>query len=403
MDFHQVGAPTADTFLMRELLKVVLLTSVLAVGAASARTSLPVFLDQTGVERVNLTLDPGDWAKLQTAFLENTFYPARMEWRGHVHENIAIRSRGRGTRSAAKPALLLDFNHLKGGKKFQELKSLEFENLEQDIPMVHEYLSMALYRRAGLPAPREVFVHLFVNGSDFGLHLAMEPINKDFLERTVSDNGGDLYEYSWAEPWHWSPRSGAESIFKLRTNKKSASARALSDFVTALSSANSSNFSSTAGRHLDVASLLRYFAVEVFLADTDGLAGDQGTNNFFLYRRARDGNFQFLPWDKDATFVHYERSIWQGVPQCELLRKVLDVPEYRQAFLAELDRVVRLVESDGNSFLRYATEMLNLTRPYALADPVRRYKPAEYEESVTTLLHFLKERPRLLREQLASQ
>ncbi|MFN7541913.1 MAG: CotH kinase family protein [Acidobacteriota bacterium] len=375
---------------------------------AVAQTSLPVFLDQKQVEVVHLRLDPGDWSKLQASYLDNTNYRATLEWRGYQHANVALRSRGRGTRSSTKPALRLDFNDLKGGKKFQELKSLEFENLEQDVSMLNEYLSMALFRNMGIAAPREVFVHLFVNGRDYGLHLAMEPVNRDFLAHHLGDDGGDLYEYSWSEPWQWTPRGAAESsyspaIFKLRTNKKSASPRAIADFVNSLAAANSTNFEQTAGRTLDVKQLIRYLAVETFLADTDGLSGDQGANNFFLYRRARDGNFEFLPWDKDAALVRYERSIWQGVSQSELLRKMLDVPQQRQAFLAELQRVVNLVESEDNGLLRLAHEMLKTTRPFAFADPVKRYKNAEYEEAITTLFHFLKERPRLVREQIAAE
>jgi spore coat protein CotH len=398
----------ADIIRMRRLVIAGSLVFHLFLLPALAQTSLPVFLDQKQVEVVHLTLDPGDWSKLQASYLENTTYRATLEWRGYEHANVALRSRGRGTRSGTKPALRLDFNDLKGGKKFQELKSLEFENLEQDVSMLNEYLSMALFRKMGIAAPREVFVHLYVNGRDYGLHLAMEPVNRDFLAHHLGDDGGDLYEYSWSEPWQWTPRSGSESsyspaIFKLQTNKKSASARAIADFVNSLAAANSTNFDQTAGSVFDVHQLIRYMAVETFLADTDGLSGDQGANNFFLYRRARDGNFEFLPWDKDAAMVHYERSIWQGVSHSELLRKMLDVPQHRQAFLAELQRVVNIVESEDNGFLRLANEMLKATRSFALADPAKRYKSAEYEDAITTLFHFLKERPRLVREQIAAE
>ena len=43
-------------------------------------------------------------------------------------------------------------------------------------------------------------------------------------------------------------------------------------------------------------------AIEVFLADQDGIAGDYGPNNFYLYRFENKNLFMFLPWDKSQAF-----------------------------------------------------------------------------------------------------
>ena len=102
---------------------------------------MPVFLDQTAVEDVRLTLAPSDWAALKANYLDNTYYPADFEWRGQKWAQVGIRSRGRGTRSAVKPALRIDFGRYASSQRFQTMKNLSIENLEQDPPMVREYLS----------------------------------------------------------------------------------------------------------------------------------------------------------------------------------------------------------------------------------------------------------------------
>ncbi len=84
---------------------------------------------------------------------------------------------------------------------------------------------MALYRRLGVPAPRTLYVRLVVNGEPAGLYLAEEEIGKPFLQRHFSDSKGDLFEYSWADVWHWEPRgdrseSYVPSPFSPKTKEK---------------------------------------------------------------------------------------------------------------------------------------------------------------------------------------
>ena len=48
-----------------------------------------------------------------------------------------------------------------------------------------------------------------------------------------------------------------------------------------------------------------------FLAENDGLLGDDGMNNFFLYRPAGSKRHRFLPWDKDNSFLSPDYSIFE--------------------------------------------------------------------------------------------
>ncbi len=376
-------------------------------GLASAQTALPEFLELRDVEEVRLTVDPKDWAALQANYLENTFYPANFSWRGQTWNRVGIRSRGRGTRTPLKPALRVDFGRYTSSQRFQGMKNLSFENLEQDPPMLREFLSMAVFRKAGVAAPREVFIHLFVNGQDMGLHLAMEYYDKSFLKRALGEDEGDLYEYSWMDHWNWWPRgaddaSYAPEPFELKTNERTAPVSALRALVDALAASDAETFDANLAGRLDIDSLIRYVAVETFIADTDGLCGDVGANNFYIYRRDADKRFEILSWDKDATFYDYERDLWKGIPESELLRKLLDVPEHRRRYIAVLRELVR-VTSEGGWLESLANETLAKIRTRAEADPVKRYSRAEFEESVANLQHFLRERPRLLLEMLAKE
>lgn len=380
-----------------------LLFFCLFVAAQSPQDEL---LNRTDVEEVRITLDPEDWAQLRANYLENTYYRATFEWRGQRVSNIGIRSRGRGTRSVIKPALRIDFNRYVSSQRFQNLRAIAVENLEQDPPMMREYLSMALFRRAGLLAPREAYIHLFVNGQDYGLHLAMENIDKAFLTRTFGSasgaDNGDLYEYSWIDHWNWHPRGTDGSAyvqepFELKTNSSSASVSVWRNMVDSLAKSNSDNFTANLNNQFDIDNFIRYLALEVFLAETDGFCGEVGTNNFYVYRRPSDKKLQFISWDRDTTMSDYERDIWHNIPNNELARKLTDVPEYRAKFLNSIANLIRLTESDNRWFARLAADTYRSIRPYAMADPVKRTSSAEFQESAGSLQYFLVERLRLLR------
>ena len=57
-----------------------------------------------------------------------------------------------------------------------------------------------------------------------------------------------------------------------------------------------------------------HLATEVFLGEQDGLLGDWGMNNLYLYRPADSTRFSMIPWDKSQTFSDGpSRSIWRNI------------------------------------------------------------------------------------------
>ena len=53
---------------------------------------------------------------------------------------------------------------------------------------------------------------------------------------------------------------------------------------------------------IDVDRFLTHVAIENAMAEDDGVVGDQGLNNFYLYEYGQKNRFVFIPWDKDNTF-----------------------------------------------------------------------------------------------------
>ena len=65
---------------------------------------------------------------------------------------------------------------------------------------------------------------------------------------------------------------------------------------------------------LDLEAFVRHVAVEAFLAEIDGVLGDWGMNNFYLYRFERTTRSTLVPWDKSEAFKGgVGASIWRNV------------------------------------------------------------------------------------------
>ena len=103
----------------------------------------------------------------------------------------------------------------------------------------------------------------------------------------------------------------------------------LVEMITAVNRTGRDAWPQVLTRYFDVEHLMAYVAVESFLSDHDGLAGDWGINNFYLYRYAESERFRFIPWDKDVNFRETGRDVeagFEGNPLLETALQVLAVP-----------------------------------------------------------------------------
>ena len=148
------------------------------------------FFDGSVLQEVQLDMNSRDWQSLKDNYLSNAYYPCDFRWGSEVLRNIGIRSRGTASRSEVKPGLRVDFNRYSANQTFLGLKSFVLRNNTTDRTSMHERISMLLFERMGVPAPRETHTKLFVNGSYAGLYSIVESIDKNFLARTRNENDG---------------------------------------------------------------------------------------------------------------------------------------------------------------------------------------------------------------------
>jgi spore coat protein H len=368
---------------------------LLLVGAApaAAQTTDDLF-DSATVNDLQLWINARDLERLRLTYTENTYYQADMEWRGIRVRNAAVRSRGNVTRNADKPGLRVDFNRYASGQRFLGLTSLILDNLVQDPGFIRESVTMSMFARMGLAAPREAYVRLFVNGAFQGLYAVVEPMDTSFLERTMGDRSGYLFDYEWIHPFYTEYLGEDLSPYKARFKPETKEAAGdvtlyapIHDLFAEINRPDDGGWRENVERLLDVPAFLMHIAVEQFVSEADGLLGNWAMNNFYLYRPADSVRHQILPWDRDGSFQVIDSSIMIRTSDNLLFQRLMAYDDLREAYLQAVEACARAA-AEGDWLENLIVARAGLVRGAVAADTHKPYTVDDFEAHAAFLQAF---------------
>jgi spore coat protein CotH len=414
----------------RHMLQLTLVATMF-IAATSRISTQPIdptaeFFDDSVLHDLKLWINSRDWETLKTNFLSNAYYPADLQWRTETVRNVGIRSRGNGSRSGFKPGLRVDIDRYSTTQKFLGLKSFVLRNNTQDPSQMHEWLSMLFFRRMGLPASREAFARLFVNNQYVGLYTIVESVDKSFLTRQYGEDSGYLFDYDYpadAAPYYFEDRGSAAASyvplpFKPETNENNPRPEVIANMVQAINGSTSAVFRSAVAEFVDLAQFIRHVATEVFLAEQDGIVGDWGMNNFFIYRAELSNQFRFIVWDKSQAFVQGQAySIWHNLTDVpvgnrnRLMSRALEYPDLRNLYLDTLLEAgqsaiavpLDTLPGDSRGWLeREIDRGYALISPSVLADTLKPYTNEEFTAAVDYLRLFARQRASFVNAEVAA-
>jgi spore coat protein CotH len=413
--------------------RAVLVVTALFMARAASAQSMDEFFDDSVVHDIRLSLNSKDWAALKQNYKENIYYPATLKWRDVTVSNVGIRSRGLGSRSPTKPGLRVDMDKYNVDQTFVGLKSFVLDNLTQDPSMLRERLSMAFFRRLGLPAPREAHARLFINDQFAGVYALVETIDKGFLARSFgadskggTENDGYLFEYDYVKDYRFQYMGSnldEYKIFQPKTHEKDADAKIygpLEDMIQAVNETPDAIFNREVSTYLDLGKVVTHLAIENFLAEDDGILGYAGLNNFYMYRFEDSKRSQFIAWDKDNTFHSVDFGIMNRVSENVLARRTLSEPQYKNAYLNTLlDAAASAMEPDAEAkekadkedkkeslpgwLEREVRRQYEQIRSLARTDTFKPYSNDDFESAIEGLLTFARERANFVKDRVAEE
>lgn len=289
--------------------------------------------------------------------LEFTPVHADLHFEGRRMTNVAVRYKGNGTYMNAqqtdKKSFKVDLNEYVKGQKIGSVSKLNFHNNVTDASWMNEPLAHALYRDAGVPAPRSSYLRLNITaGGTFtnrflGLYSIVENPDANWAHHNFKTKEGlilkpvtrTLFEYQ-GDDW-----SVYKQAYDAKTEITEKQKKRVIDFAKLVSKADDAEFARRLPEFLDVDEFSRFMAVTVWISTMDSIL-TMG-QNFLVYLHPVTQRFTFVPWDLDHAFGNFpmqgtqeqreQLSIdrpWTG--ENRLLERVMKVEAVNSAYRARL-------------------------------------------------------------------
>jgi hypothetical protein len=380
-------------------------------GEAAAQTADDLFNDQA-LHRIDLWINTRDWAVLKYEYETNNYYPANLKWNGQTVTNVAVRSRGSGSRSGIKPGLRVDFNRYVTGRTFLGLTAVNLNNMTQDPTAVREVMAMKFYRMMGLPAPRISLAALYINNEFVGAYAIVEEIDAVSVARLFGESAGYLFEYKWKFVWGFeylgSDLLPYSQLYEPKTHQTESSSALYAPFeamIRTINNASDDEFVASVSQYLDLSILMRLVAVQAYIAECDGILGNWGLNNHFFYRFNGKTLGQFIAWDASSAFYTSTYPFDLGIDRV-LMRRAMAVPALRALFFGTILEAAAWADHTDTPgqpgwLESELTRFQNLNRAAVYADPNKPWSNAEYDQASADIMSFARTRSPLARQIVA--
>lgn len=325
--------------------------------------------------QVNSDIDPDDdFVPEVDAHFNAENYPDD----GLLLNNAKIRLRGNSSRLAVQKSYRVKLNKANPSPYglWRGETTLQLNKHPWDLTRVRNKLAFDLFTDIPhFPSLRTQFMHLTINGEDYGLFTHVEKMGKEYLTNRGLSTDGNIYK---ANDFNFNSDTrlqldttgnplalnAFELVLELENDNKDHSR--LIEMITAVNDETQA-FDPVFEKYFDRNNYLVWLAVNI-------LAGNRDTinQNFALYQPKDSTKFYFLPWDYDGAFG------LEGQPDMAA-EGVLNAPwqlglgnwwgsPLHQRFIKDPARLQEIQQAVDDIYTNYLTE----AKIQALLD---RYKP----------------------------
>ena len=404
--------------------------------------------DDDKVIEINIEMSEDDWQEMIDNASAEEYTSANITVNGTTYTNVGIRPKGNSSLSQIvadsttdRFSFKLKFDKYIDGQTLDGLSKLVLNNNMSDTIYMKEYLSYKLLDSLNVPTPECAYAHITVNGEEWGLYLAVEPIEEEFIERHYGSINGNLYkpesdsvamgnkddngqmqtppdmnngDNSMQMPqsmpngigggmggnsngadlvWNGDDVSNYSSIFDNAIFKTTDS----DDYTKILDMIEHLDSLEDIESYLNVDEVLRYFAVNTFLVNLDSYASNM-KHNYYLYED--DGLVSILPWDYNLSFAGFQAGsasnainfpidspVSDSLEASPLIGKLLEVDKYKELYHQYLNEIVENFINNG-TYETLITKVNSLISNYVENDATAFYTFEEYTNSLTHLINF---------------
>jgi putative membrane-bound dehydrogenase-like protein len=231
---------------------------------------------------------------------------------GKTYKKVDVRYAGDAQYLAAARGLKRPLHvELAAGDSFHGLTHLSLHAGALDPSRARESLAYAVYREAGVPAPRTAYaeVTLSVAGKYdkelLGLYTLVEDVDKAFLENRFKSSKGLLLKPArmrsldyLGDDWDkYKPN------YQPQTEATKEQAKRLMDFAKLVNQGSDEQFAKEIGNYLDLDEFLRFTAAGALVSNLESFHALG--HNYYLYLHPETNKFLFIPGDLELSFANF--------------------------------------------------------------------------------------------------
>ena len=381
---------------------------LLAASASLAQTAPSDSLFSTDqVVTVELTFaDPGFWTLLTTYYSNDlgetlTGDVTITDNTGtHFYPNVAVDLKGNSSygHPGNKKSFKIDFNDNIPGQKYHGMTKVHFNNCFKDPTFMRERIFFDFCREQGVLAPRVSYANVSINGTFWGFYDMVEPVDKNFLDRWVDDNDGNLFKAgdnfgtgggSAADlAYYGSGQNSYTSRYELKTNETEDDWSDLIALLQLLNTSSEADLVAQLPGQWEWEAMLRSLAIDNLFSNLDSYINS--ARNYYIYHDSTTFKWNWIKWDANEAFGTYTGG--PGIGNFEnlapnyvastrpLLNKVFTIPAFYSDYLVEY---CAAFEAFNNAQMDPRIDAIkDLIAPHVAADPNKMYTTAQFNANV---------------------
>jgi hypothetical protein len=228
---------------------------------------------------------------------------------GKTYPNVGVAFRGASSYGhvsrGSKRSFNISLDMADDDQRFDGYKTLNLLNCHGDPSM----MSTVVYSHIAnqyIPTPKANFVHVVVNGESWGLYNNVQQYDKKFLAEYFNGSKGTRWKVSGSPNADGGLRYTGDNLedykqrFEMKSNDGKKQWAALIQLCKTLNETPLDELQAELEPILDIDGALKFLALDVVLANSDGYWTRASDYNIFL---DKDGKFHLIPHDMNEAFA----------------------------------------------------------------------------------------------------
>ena len=262
------------------------------------------FYDTNVLRTLFFQFESADWEKeLADFYNTDVDVPAMLTVDGRQYRDVGVRFRGMSSFAfvgeGSKRSLNVSIDFADDDQRVMGFRTLNLLNANSDPTFVRGLLYSHIARQY-IPAARINYVRVVINGESWGVYLNAEQFNSDFVRDRFKDKGGAR----WKVPGSPIGRGGMaylgdnidayRGIYDIKSRDTEQPWRRLIQMFKVLNETPAERLEAELSPLLNIDGALKFLAIEIALANTDGYWTRASDYNLYLDGQ---GRFHVLPHD----------------------------------------------------------------------------------------------------------